>query len=170
MTLLVDIRINNNPEWITYKNNPSPNTLSEFINTCRKQGTEEIILYSLYIAYVNTGNWKIAQHLSLLLEEQKQSTYADYFVYKALQESKGDVSARLLSAKLLWLRRLPLAVINETTIIRHQIKKIKDKNRRFIVCVFHSILPPVPTNLPPIPILFCHPPSERKRRRHFYYI
>jgi len=121
------------PEWEYYVQNPSQSTFSKLVKECRGKSIFIQLLRSLYAKSSGGGNWKFYQHLSLLLEDSGNLTYAWYFADKAIKASSGNVLARLILIKILWRKRLPLAVLYQTQIASAQIRRIKDKRiKRFL--------------------------------------
>ena len=94
------------PEWTAYNTNPSRDTFLALMTTVRNLNPILSTITSLYAFFLKNPHWKTAQHLSLLFEDILHTTYAEYFAYKALSLSGGNVWARLCVAKVLWERRL----------------------------------------------------------------
>ena len=117
-------------EWATYRDAPSPKTLTSLQEALRQIGRVDALVPGLRKEFVETGQWKIAQHLALLLENQGYSVHAMYFARQAVHRSAGDPIARLMVAKVVWMRRLPTAVFYETDILRVQARRIKNRGRR----------------------------------------
>jgi len=117
-------------EWVTYRDVPSGRTLACLQNALKGIGRIDALVSGLHRIFIETGQWKIAQHLALIFENQDYSVHAMYFAHKACILSGGDPLARLMLAKVVWMRRLPLAVLYETTIARLQARRTKDRRLR----------------------------------------
>jgi hypothetical protein len=117
-------------EWAAYRDAPSPQTLSGLRKALIQVGQIDAMLPSLHKLFIETGNWKIAQHIALLFEARDCSVHAMYFAHQAVLRSGGDPLARLMVAKVTWMRRLPMAVFYATGILRAQVRRIKNRGRR----------------------------------------
>jgi len=118
------------PAWAHYADAPSGNTLGALVAAARASNRNEDVVPSLLTFLNGSGNWKAAQHLSLLCLRDDQLAYADYFSHRALELSGGDAFARITRARVLWERRLPLAVLHETSILRAQARRVRPRKRR----------------------------------------
>jgi hypothetical protein len=121
------------PEWKSYKDDPTGETLAALNLALAKVGQSSVLASVLHRLFIEDGNWKVAQHLALLLEQSGYAVHAMYFAHRARQLSGGDVFARMLFAKILWIRRLPTAILYETTVLRVQVRRLRDRARRRIL-------------------------------------
>jgi hypothetical protein len=121
------------PEVDAYKAAPSQETLGAMVLALNGVRRGDAMLPVLHRLFLDTGQWKIAQHLALALHEKDYAVHAMYFAHVAGGLSGGDPFTRLIKAKVLWLRRLPNAVVYETAILRAQARRLRDRRRRHLL-------------------------------------
>jgi len=117
-------------EWQNYTTQPTRENFITLLSVCEEQGLESVLYEGLRSIAVTSNDWHPKQHLALIMASKGFIVEASYFAHFALTTSNGDVFARLLFAKTLWLRRLPLSVLFECDICRRQIRKIKNAKQR----------------------------------------
>lgn len=116
--------------WKDYESSPGTETFKRLVLSTGASSLEPQLIPCLSHLYARTGNWRVAQHAALQCEKQGHATYASYFAHWALVKSGGDPLARIAWARILWMRRLPLAVVFQTNVLRAQARRVRDRVRR----------------------------------------
>jgi hypothetical protein len=126
----MDSGIDASSEFRAYSNDPSPRTLSELLRAANSLESRNELVEALRRLSFQSENWRVSQHLCLVLLDRGLLVHAEFFAHRAVIESRGDPFARLALADILWRRRLPFAVYFQETHIRRECRRIKSRPRR----------------------------------------
>lgn len=114
-------------EFSLYVQNPSPATFATIHQFAINSRSLQDLAKALIVQYSKTPNWKIAQHLALIFVGTRSPTLSTYYSQKAMEGSDGDVKARLVYTKSLWVRKIPGAVFFQESIIRAQLRRMTNR-------------------------------------------
>ena len=114
----------------TYRVEPCREQFRRVLDAAGAAGQMHLLIPAMRQLYFASQDWRTAQHLALLCEQNGYLTYAVYYSELAIKGSQGDIMARAILAKVLWRRRLPLGVLYQTDIMRVQIRRMHGKCRK----------------------------------------
>jgi len=108
-------------EWRDYRQAPGPSTFGPLVGVIKDEGDMRAIQIAMQRLYWESEDWKVAQHLAMLLSGSKahfakwpsDQLLASYFAAYARANSSNSPLAHLVEARIFWERRLcPAALHN----------------------------------------------------------
>lgn len=117
-------------EWEAYTADPSAQSLAALETKLQAVGRRAELHIAVQEAFRKSGHWKSAQHLALLFIAKGYASYAMYYAARARESSNEHPLARLMFAKVVWMRRIPGAVLFETDHLHAPVRRIRDKKQR----------------------------------------
>lgn len=112
------------PAWKSYSASPTKESFRSLWASATTTDIRIQMPQAMVLLWRSSGNWKVAQHASIVARTLGLTTLASYLAIRAIHQSGGNVRARLILAQLYWERRLAVAVLNETEIARMTSRRI----------------------------------------------
>ena len=129
------------PEWLNYCKNPSQTSLKKLLISTNKCIKIHELVAGLVHLNCELDNWKVSQHIAILLMKENSIALSFHYANRALIDSNGDIRARLVFTKLLWKRRLPYAISFQEPILLKDVRRIKQKSyRKWMRCEIYELL------------------------------
>lgn len=118
--------------WAAYVSEPLGAALAPLLAAARQQHNSELV-EELERLFNRTKNWRVAQHLAMILigkfeglDEAQDELKALYYAITAQRMSKDDPRASLVLGRVNWQRRLPLAVLHDVDTARANVAGLEE--------------------------------------------
>lgn len=117
-------------EWTAYETSPNAKTFAAVVTAAEQRGLEADLVPAFFSLFRAHRHWKVGQHLAQQCLRIQNTTLAEYFAREALDISGGDPFPRISLANVMWARRMPNAIFYEASILRVQVRRMRERQRR----------------------------------------